>query len=157
MVDVKGGCVWELAFKIFENFNIWLSQFSSTEFQNSTGTLLDKLGNTLLFHPKHCALLKSRCSIIVFWLDLDRLLTVLCFYHHSLKECFLHLCHICTFWAEGGGGTMVWAQGFMIARQVLYHTTHVPSPFSFSHYWNRVSNFCPHQPQTKVFLPLPAA
>jgi hypothetical protein len=33
--------------------------------------------------------------------------------------------------------------GFKLARQALYHLSHVPTPFSFNYILNRISQFCP--------------
>jgi hypothetical protein len=59
----------------------------------------------------------------------------------SLQNCFktIRCFFIIIFWS----GTVVWTQGFDLARQVLYHLRHAPSPFCFSYFSDRVSYFLP--------------
>jgi hypothetical protein len=44
--------------------------------------------------------------------------------------------------------TRVWAwfQGFVLARQVLFHLSHTPSPFCFINFSDRILCFCLSQP-----------
>jgi hypothetical protein len=44
------------------------------------------------------------------------------------------------------GSTRVWNQCFLLARQVLYHLSHVPSSFWFRCFFNRVLCLCPSWP-----------
>jgi hypothetical protein len=37
----------------------------------------------------------------------------------------------------------VWTQGFLLARQVLYHLSQDPDFFCFSYFSGRVKHFCP--------------
>jgi hypothetical protein len=48
--------------------------------------------------------------------------------------------------------TMVWTQGLVFARQVLYCLSHESSPFCFSQFLDRVLCFCPRWTQTVILL-----
>jgi hypothetical protein len=67
----------------------------------------------------------SHIEILPFWVDFFDLLifirvkTITVFQHNFLLFLF--------------GGTVVWIQGFSLARQVLYHLNQIPSPFGFSY------------------------
>jgi hypothetical protein len=53
------------------------------------------------------------------------------------------------------GSTVVWTQGLPLGRQVIYHLSHVPSPFCFSYFSGRVLHFLPWLAWTTVFLLMP--
>jgi hypothetical protein len=37
----------------------------------------------------------------------------------------------------------IWTQGFELAKQALYHLSHISSPFGFGYFGDRLSLFCP--------------
>jgi hypothetical protein len=49
--------------------------------------------------------------------------------------------------------TGVWTQGFILARQALYHLSHVPSPFGFDCFRNKVLLFARGRPGPLFTLP----
>jgi hypothetical protein len=53
------------------------------------------------------------------------------------------------------GSTEVWTQGLMLARQVFYNLSHFLSPFCFSYFSDRVSNFCQGWPWFTILRCLP--
>jgi hypothetical protein len=65
----------------------------------------------------------------------------------------LHICcgtvSLFFFSVRGGGGGVVWTQGFILAWQVLYHLRHASNPFCSSYFGDRVSLFV----QLKTFFP----
>jgi hypothetical protein len=42
--------------------------------------------------------------------------------------------------------------GLELARQVLYHLSHTPTPFCFSYFSNKVSHLCPQQAWAAILL-----
>jgi hypothetical protein len=53
------------------------------------------------------------------------------------------------------GDTWVWTWGLTLGRQVLYNLSYAPSPFDFSYFPNRVSQFLPELAWTTILLLIP--
>jgi hypothetical protein len=48
-------------------------------------------------------------------------------------------------------GTRVWTQGFVLAKQALYHVSYASSPFYSGYFGDRVlQTICPGWPQTMI-------
>jgi hypothetical protein len=63
-----------------------------------------------------------------------------------------YLPYMCSFLGDSNED---WTQGLLLASQVLYHLSHVPSPFAFSLFPSRVSCFCLSWLWTEVLSPIP--
>jgi hypothetical protein len=55
------------------------------------------------------------------------------------------------------GSTGVWTWGPVLAREVLYHFSHIPSPLCFCYFVDRFWAFCPGQPWTVILLSMSPA
>jgi hypothetical protein len=62
----------------------------------------------------------------------------------SCQRCFTVAVYFCLSPSFGGrrkGSPRVLIQGLALARQVLYHLSHAPSPFCFGYFWDKFSHF----------------
>jgi hypothetical protein len=59
------------------------------------------------------------------------------------------------FWFLFFCNTGVWSQSLMLARQTLYHSNHIPSPFCYNYFSDIISCYCPCWPRILTLLSLP--